>query len=67
MNEVQAEHQKRLTAIPGVVGMGQGLKEGKPCFRVYVTKLTPELSAKIPATIEGYPVVVKETGPIKAY
>src|SRR5262245_40891405 len=67
MNEVQEEHQKRLLAIPGVVGIGQGISQGKPCFRIYVGKLTPELSAKIPTTIEGYPVVVLQTGDIKAY
>ena len=65
MNEVQEEHQKRLLAIPGVVGIGQGISQGKPCFRIYVDKLTPELSAKIPKEIEGYPVVVLETGEIK--
>ena len=66
MDEVQAAHEKRLLAIPGVLGVGQGLSGGKPCFRVYVEKLTPELSAKLPATIEGYPVVPVQTGPIKA-
>jgi hypothetical protein len=66
MNEVQEEHQKHLLAIPGVVGIGQGISQGKPCFRIYVDKLTPELSAKIPMTIEGYPVVVLQTGAIKA-
>ena len=67
MNEVQEEHQKRLLAIPGVVGIGQGISQGKPCFRIYVDKLTPELSAKIPREIEGYPVVILQTGEIKAY
>ena len=67
MNEVQEDHQKRLLAIPGVIGIGQGSSQGKPCFRIYVDKLTPELSAKIPTTIEGYPVVVLQTGDIKAY
>lgn len=67
MDEVQEEHQKRLLAIPGVVGMGQGLSDGKPCFRVHVDKLTPELSARIPTTIDGYPVVVIQTGPIRKF
>jgi hypothetical protein len=67
MNEIQEEHQKRLLAIPGVVGIGQGISQGKPCFRIYVDKLTPELSAKIPTTIEGYPVAVLQTGEIKAH
>jgi hypothetical protein len=67
MNEVQEEHQKRLLAIPGVLGIGQGISQGKPCFRIYVDKLTPDLSAKIPTVIEGYPVVVLQTGEIKAH
>ena len=67
MNEIQEEHQAQLMAIPGVIGMAQGLSEGKPCFRVYVNKLTAELSEKIPKTIEGYPVTVIQTGPIKAF
>jgi hypothetical protein len=70
MNEIQEEHQKRLLTIPGVVGIGQGISQGKPCFRIYVDKLTSELSelsAKIPKEIEGYPVVVLQTGDIKAY
>ena len=67
MDEIQEEQEKRLMAIPGVVGMGQGLSEGKRCFRVYVDRLTPELSEKIPTTIEGYPVVVIQTGQIKKF
>jgi hypothetical protein len=31
-----------------------------------VIKKTPELNKKIPNIIEGYPVVIEETGKIKA-
>ena len=36
--EVLKEHAKTLISIPGVVGTGQGLCEGKPCIKVFVIK-----------------------------
>jgi len=64
--EVLKEHAKPLMSIPGVVGAGQGLCEGKPCIKVFVVKKIPELEQKIPETLEGYPVVIEETGEVKA-
>ena len=66
IDEVLREHVKPLMSIPGVVGAGQGLCEGKPCIKVFVIKMTPDLDQKIPNTLEGYQVVVEETGEIKA-
>jgi len=65
--EVLKDHARDLISIPGVVGAGQGLCEGKPCIKVFVIKKTPELSQKIPDTLNGYPVMIEETGPIKAF
>ena len=64
--EVLKEHTTSLMAVPGVVGTGQGLCEGKPCIKVFVIKKTPELVQKIPDTLDGYPVVIEETGEVKA-
>lgn len=66
IDEVLKEHVKALMSIPGVVGAGQGLCEGKPCIKVYVIEKTPEIEQKIPHILDGYPVMVEETGPIKA-
>ena len=66
IKEVLKKHTKNLMSIPGVVGTGQGLCEGKPCIKVFVIKKTPDLDQKLPKTLEGYPVVVEETGEIKA-
>jgi len=66
IKEVLKKHTKDLMSIPGVVGTGQGLCEGKPCIKVFVIKKTPDLDQKIPQTLEGYPVVVEETGEVKA-
>ncbi len=53
--------------IPGVVGIYVGvLDDGKtPCLKVMVVKKTPELEKRIPRELEGYRVVIEETGEIK--
>jgi hypothetical protein len=66
IKEVLKKHTKDLMSMPGVVGTGQGLCEGKPCIKILVIEKTPDLDQKIPKTIDGYPVVIEETGPIKA-
>ena len=66
IEEVLKEHTKELMSMPGVVGTAQGLCDGKPCIKVFVTQKTPELDQKIPKRLEGYPVVIEETGEIRA-
>jgi hypothetical protein len=63
---VLAENTEALMSIPGVVGTAQGECEGAPCIKVYVTAKTTELQNRIPPTIEGFPVSLQETGPIRA-
>ena len=59
-------HARDLLAIPGVVGVAQGERGNRPCLKVFVIQKTRELEQKIPATLEGYPVVIEETGEIRA-
>ncbi len=64
--QVLQEQTDRLMALPGVVGTAMGLCAGEPCIRVLVVEKTGDLLKQIPTEIEGYPVVVDETGEIKA-
>lgn len=66
IEEVLKEHTDKLMSLPGVVGTAQGLCDNKPCIKVYVIEKTSELVQKIPDIIEGYQVVVEETGEIRA-
>jgi len=66
IEEVLKNHTDHLMSIPGVVGTGIGEFEGKPCIKVFVMKKTEELERKIPHALEGYTVVIDETGEIKA-
>lgn len=65
IEEVLKDHTPELMAIPNVVGTAQSLCNGKPCIKVYVIKITPELEQKIPSELEGYPVEIQETGEIR--
>ena len=66
IDEVLKEHTNMLMSIPGVVGTAQSVCEGQPCIKVFVSKKTENLERKIPKNIEGYPVVIQETGKFKA-
>lgn len=66
IGEVLREHTPGIMAIEGVTGTAEGLCGGRPCIKVYVARKTPELTARIPSSIEGYPVEVEETGEFKA-
>lgn len=56
-----------VMAIPGVTGIGIGECEGIPCIKVMVEQMSDALKDKIPATYEGFPVVVEESGVIEAH
>ncbi|HEU4761675.1 MAG TPA: hypothetical protein VFS74_05095 [Gemmatimonadales bacterium] len=66
ITDVLTRHTDSLMAIPGVVGVGQGEQNGSPTVYVMVTTLTDSLRGALPDSIEGYAVVVKETGEIRA-
>ncbi len=67
---VKERHENRFMQMRGVVGMGVGLPEAAtegPVIEVYVKKLTRALKLNIPATLEGVPVKIIETGEVFAY
>lgn len=65
IEEVLKEHTGELIAMPGVVGTAQGQCNKEPCIKVFVIKKTPELNQKIPDILDGYPIVIEETGEIR--
>jgi hypothetical protein len=67
INLVLENHDSELMAIPGVVGVYVGvLEDGKtPCLKVMIVEKTVELEKKIPKFLEGYPVLLDETGVIR--
>lgn len=67
INAVLADHDDRLLKIRGVVGVYVGLSaDGKtPCLTVMVSERRAAAEQPIPASIEGYPVVIEVTGELR--
>jgi len=63
--EVLERHSAELMAVEGVVGTYEGRTEdGLPCIKIMVVENTESLRSKLPQSLEGYPVVLRETGEI---
>jgi hypothetical protein len=65
IQDVLKKNTDSLLSIPGVQGVAVGESGGKPCILVLVNQKTPEIMTKIPSQLEGFPVVVEETGTIR--
>ena len=64
---VIAAHADSLLGVPGVVGVYESrLADGTPCVKIMVARLDAALRARLPRTLEGHPVVIEETGEIRA-
>ena len=67
IQEVKKQHEKRFLDMPGVVSVGIGLDaNGNQAIIVGLDAPNPEIKAKIPAILEGFPVVVQIIGSLKA-
>lgn len=66
IEQVLNERTDEWMAIPGVVGTAIGSFEGKPCIKIYTSAKPQQLQAKIPSTVENYPVIIEETGAFRA-
>ena len=64
--EVLAARTPELMALPGVVGTAEGRRRDTPVIVVMIERRTPELTARLPAALEGWAVVVEVTGSFRA-
>jgi hypothetical protein len=67
MSEPSIEHANQvltdsLIDLPGVSGVGIGECDGEPCLVVMVAEKTADLTELIPTSVDGFAVVVQETG-----
>ncbi len=67
INDVLKDHAQELMALPGVVGVYVGLLPDNKtlCLKVMVVRETDDLKKKIPKSLDGYPVVIEESGVIR--
>ena len=65
ISDVLHKYTPSWMKIPGVVGTGEGESEGRPCILVFVIKKSDEITRKIPSVVDGFRVVIHETGEVK--
>ena len=67
IQDVKAKHEDFLMAMPGVVSLGIGKNpDGQFVIVVGLDGPRPKTLEQIPKVLEGYPVRVEITGPVKA-
>ncbi len=67
IKDVKTQHEERLLQLPGVVMVGIGQDENRnPAIIVGLERPDPETESQLPALLDGYPVVVRIVGRIKA-
>ncbi|MHC4425935.1 MAG: hypothetical protein ACYSYV_07555 [Planctomycetota bacterium] len=66
IEQVLKEKTDEWMGIPGVVGTAIGMFEDKPCIKILTSTKEKQLCAKIPSAVEGYPVIIEETGEFRA-
>jgi hypothetical protein len=66
IEQVKEKYESKLMDIKGVVGVGIGSCESKPCIEVYLENESPALKEKIPNELEGFKVGTEVTGSVKA-
>ncbi len=68
IQQVKAQHEAELMAIPGVVSVGIGKnKKGEPAIVVGVEKERKEILSAIPQDLNGFPVEIRPVGRIVAH
>ena len=66
IKDVLKEYSDILMDIPGVVAVGQGEWRGNQCIRVLVADRNNASLEQIPNVIDGYLVIVEESGEFRA-
>lgn len=67
IREVKSRHEQSLLGTAGVVSVGIGLTpQGEEAIVVGIASDDAAVRAKIPPTLDGYPVIVEPVGTIKA-
>ena len=66
IEQVQENHTDRWMAMPGIQGTAIGMSEGKPCILILSSVKAETLQDRIPSEVEGYPVIIRETGAFRA-
>ncbi len=66
IEQVLEDRTDQWMAIPGVEGTAIGLFEDQPCIMILSSVAPQQLRSKIPETLNGYNIVIQQTGTFRA-
>ena len=67
IDQVQQAYTNEWMEIPGVEGIAIGFFEDEHCIKILSSRPVEELKGKIPSVIEGYPIIIEETGTFRVF
>ena len=66
IEQVLEEKTDEWMSISGVEGTAIGFFEDKPCITIFSSVAPQQLRGKIPETLNGYNIVIQQTGTFRA-
>jgi len=64
IDQARSRHEQRLLALPNVVGVHIGERNGRPVIKVLVRRKEPKVALRahelVPPALEGWPTDVEE-------
>ena len=67
IKDVKDKYQKQIMSVRGVVGIGIAADNGDEVIKVMVVKHTKSIDKNVPKILDGYRIVIAETGIIRAF
>ena len=66
IREAKSRNEKKLMKIKGVVGVGISKKDDEEVIVILTNQLSEKSANKIPEQLEGFKIVIRESGAINA-
>jgi hypothetical protein len=66
VEEAKKRHTMQLMGIEGVVGVGIGEMDGRPCITVLVREDSESVRKNVPSELEGHPTRITVVGDVSA-
>lgn len=60
--KILEEAQQEWMDLEGVQAVGEGLENGKPCIKVFISKKTAQIERIIPKVYKSVPVKLQDSG-----
>ena len=67
IEQILEDRTDQWMAIPGIEGTAIGIFGNEPCIMILSSVAPQQLRSKIPETLNGYNIVIQQTGTFRAF